>query len=181
MKFSQRIGATPVGKLAQFESMDDELRASLWSLITLFYLEKAESVNRRALNKDDQTLTFSLADLITRLWLDHFKKPIDEIDQYWGNWRNKLRIDYFNAKWFEVYDLVEFIAGNWPIEVKKGFIEYCNIHSERENSAYRFVSEQLAPITSRTEIESVESAIDAATPFAGAAHHLQTGLTMMSD
>jgi hypothetical protein len=37
VRFSQRIGITPAAKAAQVGSMDEELRNSLWSLLTVFY------------------------------------------------------------------------------------------------------------------------------------------------
>lgn len=181
MKFSQRIGATAVGKLAQRESMDDELRASLWSLMTIFYWDQARDQYNDKLGTNDQPLDSNLGELIIRLWLHYFKKPTDEIDRYWGNFLPKLRNYYFNATWFEVYDFVEFIAENGPEPTKKEFIKLCNSFLERENSAYRFVGDHLTEITSKAEIESVESAIVAADSFGGVGRHLEAALTLMSD
>ena len=35
MRFSQRIGRTPITKLAQIESIDDDLKNSLWNAISI--------------------------------------------------------------------------------------------------------------------------------------------------
>jgi len=40
MRFSQRIGKSPSTKLVQLESIDDDLKNSLWSAITLVYFER---------------------------------------------------------------------------------------------------------------------------------------------
>jgi hypothetical protein len=181
MKFSQRIGSTPAAKLAQRETIDQELRASLWSVVTLFYWEPAKDEYGEKLNSSDETASSTVRDLVVRLWLYYFKKPTDEIDQYWGSCLAKLRTYYFNAKWFEVYDFIEFIAQNGPEETKKTFIKFCNDFLEQENSAYRFVDEQIAEVTSQVEIESVEAALHAAAPYAGVTRHLESALSLMAD
>ena len=42
MRFSQRIGKTPVSKEIQLEHIDDELKNQLWNLVKIFYLDKLE-------------------------------------------------------------------------------------------------------------------------------------------
>ena len=181
MKFSQRIGATPAAKLAQRETMDEDLLASLWSVVTLCYWERATDEYGDKLNASDETASSTVRDLVVRLWLYYFKKPTDEIDQYWGNCLTKLRAYFFKAQWFEVYDFIEFIAQNGPDGTKKTFIDLCNDFLEQENSAYRFVDDQIAEITSQVEIDSVEAALHAAAPYAGVARHLETALSLMAD
>jgi hypothetical protein len=181
MKFSQRVGVKPLTKLAQLESMDDDLRASLWNLITLFYWENARTRDRSKPGGNYWTLETSLADLITLLWLNHFKRPVDEIEKYWGNFVPKIRQYFFQAEWFEVYDFVEFVALNGSDATKGSFVSACNQYLERENSAYRFVGDRLAEVTSHAEIESIETAIELANPFAGVKRHLESALSLMSD
>jgi hypothetical protein len=181
MRFSQRVGLTPVGKLAQRESIDDELRAGLWSLLSLCYWGRVRNQFGGPLQRGTKTLSSTLSELIIRLWLHYFKKPTDEIENYWESFMQKLRSYYFNAQWFEVYDFVEFIAQNGPIDTRGSFIDMCNELLERENSAYRFVEGQIAEITSKAEIEAVEMAIEAAGPYAGVSSHLTSALALMSD
>ena len=181
MRFSQRIGLTPVGKLAQRESIDEELRASLWSLLTLFYWDRTQDAYGHALTSGDETHTSTISELIIKLWLHYFKRPTDEIESYWGNCLTKLRAYYFGFQWFEVYDFVEFVAEHGPDAARSDFIDLCNQFLERENSAYRFVKGHLVEITSKAEIDAVESAIESAQPYAGVSHHLASALTLLSD
>lgn len=51
----------------------------------------------------------------------------------------------------------------------------------RENSAYRFISGKITPITSNDEIEEIEKAVSAPDNYAGARTHLQTSLGHLTD
>ena len=181
MRFSQRIGTTPPGKLAQRESVDDDLRASLWSLVTLYYWDRAGSQYGTALGSAGETLKSTISGLIIKLWLHYFKKPTDEINPRWGNCLASIRNYYFSAQWFEVYDFVEFIAEHGPDEIRNDFIDVCNQFLERENSAYRFVEGRLVEITSKAEIEAVELAMQSECPYSGVSRHLETALNLLSD
>jgi hypothetical protein len=182
MKFSQRIGKTPATKLAQLESMDDELRACLWSLLHTCYWETAKDCYDKRLSDGDFTMgSSSLSNLIFRLWLDYFKQPTDTIDQYWGNCKIRLRNYFFKAEWYEAYDFVEFVAASGDENVADEFRSHCNQFLERENSAYRFVDGRLTEITSESEIKSVEDAIASGAPFSGVSEHLSAALRLMSD
>jgi len=182
MKFSQRIGKTPKAKLAQMESIDDDLRASLWSLLRAYYWETARNRYNEPISDGDYTLgDSSLHDLILRLWLHYFKQPTDTIDQYWGNCKSRLRKYFFEADWYEVYDFLEFVAKNGSEDISEEFKKICNGFLERENSAYRFVDNQLAQITSEAEVASVEDALSAGENFPGVSQHLSAALRLMSD
>ena len=122
--------------------------------------------------------------LIRALWIDYFREPIDEIDDSWENCREHIRDYFFDAQWWEVYDFVEFVANSThekETSVKEGFIKNCNYHLQRENSAYRFVSGKIVEITSKEEIESIESAIAESTPYGGVKDHLRSALALYSD
>ena len=109
------------------------------------------------------------------------KQPIDTIPQYFEYTLKELRSFFYDAKWYKVYDFVEFVAQNRPDEWKKNFITMVNVGLERENSAYRFVGDQLAEITSEAEIEAVESAMEYSSPYFGTRQHLKTALILLSD
>lgn len=183
MRFSQRIGKTPEKKLAQIDSMDEELRNSLWSLLHSFYLNTATHGHGRSLSDLDSPMgpSSSIRNLIFRLWVDFYKKPIDTIPDYWGDCKAILRKYFFSAAWFEAYDFLEFVALNGDEGVDQDFKKACNHMLERENSAYRFIGTQLAGITSTLEIEAVEDAISSGKRFAGVSQHLDAALRLMSD
>lgn len=67
---------------------------------------------------------------------------------------------YSNCEWYEVYDLIEFIAQNYYETVtNQTFINACNKIFEEELSAYRFVNKEIVEITSEEEINAIEKAI----------------------
>lgn len=80
MRFSQRVGLRPAIKLAQREGMDDELRASMWRLLSLYYWDKFKPPGHEGYGQTDYVKRSNLSGLIVSLWLHYFKKPIDTID-----------------------------------------------------------------------------------------------------
>lgn len=181
MRFSQRIGLSPATKLAQRESMDEELRNSLWSLLTLFYWNTYRAPGSGIYGRSDYVNGSNLNPLITSLWLHYFKKPIDTIEKYWERCLENLRKHFFSAKWFEVYDFVEFVSDHGPRESKEKFIQTTNSYLERENSAYRFVNGRIVEITSAEEIEEVETALKEGGKYPGVQTHLKAALALFSD
>lgn len=181
MRFSQRTGIKPVTKLAQRESIDDELRSSLWSLLTLTYWNSYSQASSYLVGRSDLVKRSNLEPLVTSLWLHYFKRPIDTIDKYWEYCHQQLREYFFSAEWYEVYDFVEFVANHGPQQKKANFIKLANSYLERENSAYRFVDGLITEITSGEEIDEFETALSKAAPYAGIKTHLHAALALMSD
>lgn len=181
MSFSKRQGLVPSTKLAQRESIDTDLRNSLWSLLTLFYWETYEQPAASDYGRSDYVARSNMQVLVSSLWLHYFKRPIDTIDQYWGDCLSKLRTYFFEATWNEVYDFVEFVAEYGDETVKEKFFDLCNSYLERENSAYRFVGGMVSEITSEQEITEVESALANTSPYAGAHAHLESALSHLSN
>ena len=180
MRFSQRIGLTPATKIAQRETIDDDLRNSLWSLLTLIYWENFEGAQIVYYEKSNDVPGSNYENLMNALWLHFFKKPVDSIPRWWPDCLETIRKYFFNAKWFEIYDFIEFIAEFGPEGAKNYFTETCNSHLERENSAYRFVDGKVVEITSQQEIDEVEAAIERAAPYPGVKTHLTAAIGLMS-
>ncbi len=181
MRFSQRAGLTPATKLVQLESMDEELRASLWSLLSIFYWNTYRAPGESIWGRNDYVKQSNMYPLMASLWLHFFKEPTDTIDTYWEHCYDRLRKHFFGSKWYEVYDFIEFIANYGPEQPKAEFIDTANSFLERENSAYRFVDGRITEITSSEEVAEVESALAAADRYAGVKTHLQSALTLLSD
>lgn len=180
MRFSQRVGLAPAQKLAQRESIDDELRASLWSLLTLCYWDTYEAPGTNWDSRNDYLRGSRMWPLAMSLWLNYFKRPVDTIDTYWPECRQRLRAYFFEAKWYEVYDFIEFVLHHAEGLDKEEFIKLCNHYLERENSAYRFVGGKLGEITSQDEIDEVEEALRRADRYAGVRVHLASALGHLS-
>jgi hypothetical protein len=174
MLFSQRLGITPTGKLAQRESIDDDLKNSLWNAVLVCYLERVRFTGNYGSTKGS-----NLSDLFHLLWLHHFKKPVDTIPHSFYDAQKTLRDYFFTCKWHEALDLLESISKFGPRQQKPDFIDICNSYLTRENSAYRFVNEQLSEITSKEEIDSVEQA--SSSKFDPVNQHLRAALTLLND
>ena len=91
--------------------------------------------------------------------MDLFKEPVDNLANDWQTVRLELRIYFFNAKWYEVYDFLEFVVNNFPTEpLNAQFLSRCNAILEREMAAYRFVDRRIIPIIDEVEVEAIEAA-----------------------
>jgi hypothetical protein len=175
------MGITPSTKVIQSESMDIDLRNSLWNAIIAFYWNLYRSPPSRNIGRGDFVRGSNLHQLAVSIYMYHYKQPIDTIDEYWEYFLQRIRVTFFKSQWHAVYDFVEFIVQNGPDINKNKFLEACNEIFERENSAYRFVAEQITPITSPEEINEIEQAILNADRYTGVRTHLQTALGLLTD
>ncbi len=184
MKFSQRLGIISADKAIQIGSLDEDLRNSLWSLLTIYYWDKFNKHKFDYGSRVDYISGSNLDGIFRGLWLNYFKKPIDTIPSLFYDERyglGILRNYFFQAKWYEVYDFIEFI-GAFLIEGKKNsFINDCNNIFEKENSGYRFVDGKIIEISSANEVNEIETAIEKATPYYGVKQHLISAIALMSD
>jgi len=184
VKFSQRIGITPIEKAIQVGSIDNDLRNSLWSLLTAFYWDTFDKNKWSIGSRVDYISGSNLGGLFDALWLHYFKKPIDTIPTYYYDDRDGLgvlRSYFFKAEWYEVYDFVEFVSIYGPKEKLNKFIDACNNFFERENSGYRFVDGKIIEISSSDEVSEIENAIERSTPYYGVKQHLSSAITLLSD
>ncbi|MEK7873533.1 MAG: hypothetical protein AAB502_06720 [Chloroflexota bacterium] len=177
LSFSQRHGHKPVKATIQVNSVDDDLRNSLWSVAITHVLQKP----RDGWIPND----VDLHKLLKGLWFSYFKKPLDELDDWWKTTYQEIRDYFFSCKWHEVYDFIEFVGQTYPSETylnerkRNQFVEACNRVLEREVSGYRFVGNRIAQITSETEIAEIEQALQESP--AAVARHLKAGLNLYVD
>ena len=178
MKFSERIGHNRVKVEIQLDYIDDDLMNSLWNLITMYI---TKPITERSFLSSSH-----FKPLIQALWFNHFKEPLDEIPISTSDIKYLLRERYFSWNYFEIYDFIDFIARterqHLPFN-KDNFVRDCNGILKRELSGYRFVDNQLAPITSELEIDSIESALNHSLDngFKGVHIHLAEALNKLSD
>ncbi|MFC2000058.1 AbiJ-NTD4 domain-containing protein [Chloroflexota bacterium] len=175
--FSEREGFKPIRDAVQSESMDSALRNSLWNVLTIFYWDKMKG---HAYLRDDG----EVHELFLMLWLRHFKEPVDNIPGSWYEAREIIRKYFFGCNFNEVYDLIEFVANYYPDEsgqVNTEFMDVCNQVLSREMSAYRFVGDRIARLTSEEEIAEVEQALNVEGPLEPARQHLKAALRHFAD
>ncbi|MHA1799960.1 MAG: AbiJ-NTD4 domain-containing protein [Candidatus Helarchaeota archaeon] len=174
--FSQKKGYKKIKDKIQKDSMDDDLRTSIWNALTAIYWKNVKDrFITDASNRHIQTLIY-------RLFNVYWKEPIDTIPRGWEYNYKKIRDYFFSCKWFEVYDFILFIANNYPIkETNEKFMDICNIIFTQELSGYRFINGEITDITSEDEIKSIREALDITDSLKPVKIHLETALKHYSD
>ncbi|MFH1649663.1 MAG: hypothetical protein ABIA93_03880 [Candidatus Woesearchaeota archaeon] len=178
MLFSQRIGKKPVKMTIQSESMDADLRNSLWNALQIFYLDPISESYRRNSGQPYEFESFLMS-----LWINFFKQPLDTMPEPYYKLHEFLRKWFFSAEWCEVYDLLEEITKiTSPADVRT-FRETCNEFLKRELSGWRFVDAEITSIINPQEIDSIETAIQTVGQHKlhGVRTHLKTALEKLSD
>lgn len=178
MRFSQRVGASAVPKVIQIESMDLDLRNSLWNEMFMQF-NPASGLWAKAAAALGQYL---------------YKVRIDQIPELDGLALEWISRRFFDSPWHEVYDTVEFLVANVdsicrPEPAYRSFyrlqqaalLARVNGVLERELSGYRFINGVLAPISDPAEILAIEQAsqVVAKTGLHGAHEHIATALSLL--
>jgi hypothetical protein len=179
MDFSQRIGVIPAIKQLQIDAMDIELRNGIWNGFKLSILDNIDKTNY------SDGCEFKL--FCSVMWHQFYKLPIDTIPHRDYDTEQQIRARFFKSQWYGVYDFLEFVVNMDVESIKensKGFKEFCNSVFEREFSGYRFINDQISPITNENEIEEIEKAIEQSGSFTaliGVNIHLKSALDKLSD
>ncbi len=154
----------------QVDSVDANLTTALWNAFNeAFYhthVRRVYDENQRRFNR--------------RLWSEVFKQDTDDLpyDKYES--LKVLKEEFFGAKWWRKYDFIEIAAEIFPHgDGRKWFMQLCNRALESEKSAYRFVGNRLARLTSENEIAEVQAALDAPLPMVST--HIKRALELFSD
>jgi hypothetical protein len=180
MKFSQRIGKTPIKNLLQVESIDIDLKNRLWN-ITL------EKVFDNLSSHEDYSHESHQSQYAKLMWKEFYNNPVDTINKhdngrvYFSGFKNHVREWFFKAEWYEIFDFLEFVCGQYEKDYDNGLLDLFNQALEKEISAYRIVNSRIIEITSTVEIEEIESAIDRTDNLESVNQHLITALNFLAD
>jgi len=183
LRFSQRIGKTPIRNSLQSESMDDELRAGIWNCFKMAFLgdwhDLVHEVGVR---------------FFERMLQNFFKHPIDSIDTDDAESNVAfVRKWFFKAEWHQVYDFVEYVSAGPedPPRVSvafhrhlgspSAFAKMCNEILEREMAGYRIVKGEVMRITDEQELQAIEVAVSQAGPWSTAAEHIRKSAALLFD
>lgn len=180
LRFSQRIGVSPVSNALQREGIDDRLRNQLWNVISMCVWDTYREPTQIPFERNDRVHRSNLDSLVNQIWHLHLARPLDTIPTYWQECRAEIRDYFFGATWYEVYDFLEFVANSGSTPIPRLLALTSNKILESCDSAYRFVDNRIVEITSEVEIEEIETALARATPFGGAKAHLETALELLS-
>lgn len=180
MRFSERMGIIKVSKIIQKEEVSNELRAALWNILY-------ENVIRKTSKNFQSDLKMDFATHFIQILVD--SRGYDVFVE--------IRAFITQGKWYEVYDTVEYIylfVKNFPTEYETDLIgrihivpspdpqqlkKEINLVLEQENSAYRIVDDEIAPITDDMEIKEIETAQENAR--SNVQTHINTALGFLSD
>ncbi len=171
--FSQRMGLTPIRNVLQINSMDEALRNSLWN----YCYERFFSSHYYDCEIDKRWVLLVCTDFFKKISRNcNIYELVDLYEKY-----------FIEAKWYKVYDLLEFLACHedaTPYDLMKQYpspqeqyIRGVNDILQREMSGYRFIGTKLTPITSEVEIESIEEAQQ----NNAASIHINAAITLLSD
>ena len=173
MRFSQRYGYSQVRDNLQLESMDQPLRNSLWNQVERYYWFSS------AIVPDE----FLIREFCARVWSDYFKEPLNKMPRSLGDNKRVIFAFFENARWYEVYDFVEFIiqeTPSFPLSDRPDlFRKDVNKVLKREASGYRLVGQHIVPIVEQTEVDEVESAL--LSNLQSVSEHLKRALEFLSD
>lgn len=185
--FSERLGFKKPSEAMQIESSSQELRTSIYNMIHTILGDYSRGSNAEAICKE--------------LWTMKWHNPADTFPFYSHEFYPKLYDRIINGEWFVCYDLIEFVyneldeAGvldpeppnfgyggcGWDVgNPKAEFQEVVNTVLEAEGSGYRFISEQIVPITNELEVASIEESLSAQDGFSGARSHIQHALELLA-
>lgn len=178
MDFSQRMGLATAVKVAQVEAIDTALLNALWNVLTLNLFAGFHQPEKYY---PDVLIGSNFQGFAESVFSEFHKVPVDTIPYKWPEFKKAIRENYFKMKWHRVYSFLEFVVNLNYNSSGQILVEEFNRVLERENSAYRFVSGKVTPITSNDEIEEIEQAISGSDQYAGVRTHLQTSLGMLTD
>lgn len=185
MKFSQRIGMRPVKTALQVESIDDDLINRLWNIITESFFEKFDNLPIPPGYETEK------GEVCRHIWKEFYNQVIDDIPHYRNgfdvyvnvlSFMNYLKKWFYDAEWFEAYDLIEFIAS---IEIDSttvpDFIDDCNCALEKEVAGYRIINRKIVQITSHEEVVEIQEALNQTQKWSSVYSHLQSAIDMLAD
>lgn len=182
MKFSERIGITPIRTQLQLDSIDNVLSTQLWNIYQNDFLRSISGIARE--------------EYYSHLWTDFLNNNIDEIP--WDSWVGEInestineiiKEQYYKSQWYAKYNFIQFIA---DIETNLNnnstnhyrltkFVEKVNNCLIKNLSGYRFVNRTLLPINNEIEVSEIENALIIPDQFTPVQTHLDTAIKLLSN
>jgi len=175
MKFSERIGAVSVKEVIQTDSISAELRNALWNVYFLTYLQDFN------LDPNYENLTH-VRRMFRVLWWQYWNSEIDKLNVAPSFILYYIKDYFFKSNWWEVYDFLEAtvkVSDGWK---RDALISSLNKILNYHLSGYRFVGDELAPITNDIELVEVQKVLDVSNTdkLNSAKVHIQKALELLS-
>jgi hypothetical protein len=155
-RFSQRVGGRPPFTSGLNEA-SEKLRAAAWNLLHPILLPVDSGSGQYARYQANAAT----------IW-NHLHWTTDQISAYATEGRTTLKGQWFQCDWLAFFDLFEFCVQlvarserNRHGDPEAWFL-LVNQLLEQQGCAYRFISQELAPITNPLEMRAVELAAECA-------------------
>lgn len=181
MRFSQRIGQRPIKTILQIEAIDSELQNRLWNTVLESFIGQLSNTSYVG----NET---SLGEMCIVIWKDFFGKTIDTVPRHGRGGivdtyevLGFLRKWFFDAPWYEVYDLLEFLARIDMQSLGGDFTEDCNKALKQEVAGYRIIDGNVVQITAEEEVLEVEEAFFNTENLRAVSIHLKAALDMLAN
>jgi hypothetical protein len=84
---------------------------------------------------------------------------------------------FFAAKWWEVYNFIEFL---FTIDASHQFIDRLTSFLEREKSGFRILDSQFVPIADPIELAAVSESLSVGDEFIGTQQHIRSAVALFS-
>lgn len=142
--FSERYDLVEKTKL-QKESLEVGTRNLLWN--ALYKYKKGKDYQEYYL-------------FVEKIWSTYLKKPNDELpyERYTHHADSSfLKNIFINGSYEKIFDILELAANTYKLSY---ITVRCNEIFEQENCAYRFIDKYITEITSDTEIQEIEEAVN---------------------
>jgi hypothetical protein len=156
-RFSERHGYKPLRSAIQKDSVDEATRVLIWNYLKAALWDDWESYRYGWTHHSQQ-----INELMRRFWVHHFNASLDnlpEFDPYDERGAYSiLKKHFMTCKWFEVYDFLEFLVQNWDGAHASDVSDTINEILEQQLCAFRFLDDQITPITDDAELESIDRA-----------------------
>ena len=167
--FLSREGIIAPRTVLQTKALDTSTRNQIWNVIYPTFL-RGNAMSRYSYFPE------YTRDCVTGLWLNHFRQPIDDLQQMsLNNVRKYFKTVVLESEWYHVYHLLEALMSWCKSDTFKKSI---NSVLESELCDYRIIGYKVLPVTEPVEIEAIEVAIG--TPYAPLRQHFSRSLACLA-
>lgn len=191
--FSRRYHLVEEPYKEQFEEVNGRLRTRIWNILEKHYWSHANSPFFN--NYGEVNPIYKLA---AEIQANYWILPLDEMGNSWEDYLQNIRKNFFNCKWYKVYDFIEFLISTKFISINSNiryvnqriiynnygkiisFSEELNQALEVERSAYRLIGEYIVPVSTSVEVDAINQAITQ-DPYHNVRTHLKAAEKFLSD
>lgn len=177
--WSEKMGITSP-KIVQIDSIDNRLKNRLWSA----FVETVVVVKSQDVYHGPPVLSPPFTEIAKRIWDEFLGMRIDEMSHEWEEFSSYLRERlYLHSEWYEYYNFIQFVVEK-QLELRspvEPFLSKCNVVLSAEKAAYRFVGDQLVPITDDTELGSIGETQEIVSDIEGVREHIRAAIALLAD